>query len=105
MSRCVAWNRLVRYQPVDSSDVRLGEPVLENDQTDQLAQLAETGKLKVEIMQGSSPLDATPTAQIEEVGKLLGPLTPKDVSIIRCIGLNYNTHSALPSYPYVASVC
>lgn len=88
----------MRYQPLGSSSVRFGEPILEDAQIDQVAQLAETGKLKVEILQGSSPLDATPTGQIEEVGKLLGPLTSKDVPIIRCIGLNYKSHSGLRCY-------
>ena len=93
MSRLVAWDRLVRYQPVDSNEVQFGQPILEDGQIDQVAQLAESGKLKVEILQGSSPLDAIPTGQEETVGRLLGPLTADDVPIIRCIGLNYKTHS------------
>jgi hypothetical protein len=97
MTRLVAWDRLVRYQPVASNEVRYGQPVLESTQTEQIAQLAKDGKLEVEILKGPSPLEATPTGKREKVGKLLGPLAASDVPIVRCIGLNYKTHSELSS--------
>lgn len=42
------------------------------------------------------------TEEIVVVKKLLGPLTSKDVPILRCVGLNYATHSKshnMQSYP------
>ena len=93
MARLVAWDRLVRYQPVDSSEVRYGQPILHPGQEDQISALARDCKLDVEILEGIQPLDAKPSGRIERVGKLLGPLTSNDVPIIRCIGLNYKTHS------------
>jgi hypothetical protein len=33
------------------------------------------------------------TDEVVTVHKLLGPLTKEDVPILRCVGLNYKTHS------------
>ena len=96
MAKVVAWDRFVRYQPVAGVEVRYGQPILDATQTDEVAELAKNGILEVEILEGSSPFDATPTGSREKVGKLLGPLTAGDVPIVRCIGLNYKTHSELP---------
>lgn len=58
-----------------------------------MAKLSEQGQLQVKVLEGPNFLDAKPTGQTETVGKLLGPVTAQDVPIIRCIGLNYKTHS------------
>lgn len=93
-SRLVAWDRLVRYVPSgDSSTVRYGEPILEDSDATLIAQLADEGKLRVKVLEGAHPLDTKPTGAVEGVKKLLGPLEAADVPIIRCIGLNYKTHS------------
>ena len=94
MSAAVAWSRLVRYRPVGGSDVRLGQPIVDDEQSSQVAQLASEGKLEVEVLSGNCALDAVPTGERERVGTLLGPLTAREVPIIRCIGLNYKSHSA-----------
>ena len=93
-SKLVAWDRLVRYIPENSpSSVRYGEPIVADDETDRIAQIVSEGKLKVKKLQGDHPLDARPTEEVETVKTLLGPLEAADVPIIRCIGLNYKTHS------------
>lgn len=93
MSKTVAWDRLVRYQPVNCTEVRYGQPIIQASQVDQIARLADEGNLEVEIFQGSSPIEATPTGKRDKVERLLGPLTSSEVPIVRCIGLNYKTHS------------
>lgn len=95
MSRLVAWDRLVRYRRHGNDEICFGQPILPPDKADETDQLAEDGKLEVEVLEGSSPFDARPSGRTERVGKLLGPLTPADVPIVRCIGLNYKTHSEL----------
>lgn len=93
----VAWERFVRYVPQGRNQaVRYGEPIIKESEVDQIAQIAEEGKLEVKVLHGDHPLDATPNGQTDKVAKLLGPLEPVDVPIIRCIGLNYKTHSILP---------
>jgi len=90
----VAWDRLVRYVPYGAGNtIRYGDPIIEDSEIDKIAQLAVEGKLKVKVLQGANPLGAEPTGEVDTVGKLLGPLEPENVPIIRCIGLNYKTHS------------
>jgi hypothetical protein len=92
MPAIVHWDGFVRYVSADGQ-VRFGEPKIENTATDDIIDLAQAGKLNVEVLQGDGPLTAQRTGQEDRVAKLLGPLTPKDVPYIRCIGLNYKTHS------------
>ena len=86
----VSWKRLVRYRNGHGS-TRLGEPQVANG--DDVLALALDGKLEVEVFSGIDPLAATPTGQKEVVKELLAPLVPSDVPFVRCIGLNYKTHS------------
>lgn len=88
----VLWSRLVRYVGQDGL-IKYGEPSLENEDADDIASLAKNGKLEVRICSGSNALSAQPTDAVEKVQTLLGPLSPSEVPIIRCIGLNYKTHS------------
>jgi hypothetical protein len=92
MAAVVQWNNLVRYVSADGN-VRFGEPKIEDTATDDIFELAQAGKLTVEILDGEDPLTAQRTRKEDRVAKLLGPLTPNDVPYIRCIGLNYKTHS------------
>jgi hypothetical protein len=90
----IPWDRLVRYVPQGLDDtVRYGEPLLEESQNSLVAQMAKEGTLRVRVLEGDDVLSAKRTDQIDMVAKLLGPLMPCDVPIIRCIGLNYKTHS------------
>lgn len=95
-AKLVAWDRLVRYTAQGGSQIRYGEPILTDSEENAVADLADAGQLKVKVCEGDSPLTAVPTSKIETVGKLFGPLEVKDVPIIRCIGLNYKTHSKPP---------
>ena len=96
-SKLVPWTRLIRFQQPGSSKILYGEPVAE-DYSD-LGQLASGGGLKAKIIQpgqdgeGIWSTETKVTDEIVNVGTLLGPLGVKDVSIIKCIGLNYKLHS------------
>ena len=91
MALPLQWSRLIRYLSKDGQ-IRYGEPQLSEGTAD-LLKLAQNGKLKVEILEGESALSAKPTGRFDEVESLYGPLTAKEVNYIRCIGLNYKTHS------------
>lgn len=92
-SKNVAWTRLVRYISFeDETQVQYGEPILPSVNSD-VAELAKAGDLEVKVCTGNGPLDARPSSKIQKVKKLLGPLESKDVPHIRCVGLNYKTHS------------
>merc|ERR1711964_808510 len=102
-SKLVSWTRLVRYVPVEAEGtVQYGEPIL-SDGKDDISKLAESGQLRVRVCEGNNPFEANPTEQVQTVKTLLGPLETKDVPIIRCIGLNYKTHSTLTEE--ISSIC
>lgn len=85
------WHRLIRYVSAKTGQVRYGEPLV--DSTTDIDQLAATGALKVKVLDGPSWQSVIPTDEEDDVRELLGPLTPKDVGIIRCTGLNHRSHS------------
>jgi hypothetical protein len=87
-----AWSRLVRYQAVADGPVQFGEPIIAAD-SDDIASLALNGRLQVKVCEGEDPFTLQVTNRTETVFRLLGPLAPKHVPIIRCIGLNYKSHS------------
>ncbi|KAK1857026.1 fumarylacetoacetate hydrolase family protein [Colletotrichum chrysophilum] len=90
----VPWKRLIRFVADDGRILR-GEPILPNDDFD-LGNTTEDTKLQAKVIQGSDIYDTTGQLQVTDeivtVKKLLGPLTPEDVPILRCVGLNYATH-------------
>ena len=92
MAPLTSWDRLVRYVSAKDGNVYYGEPIVYDSKPD-IDQLAQDGKLEVKVLDGPNPLQAKPTGEQDTVKQLLGPLTPKDVPIIRCVGLNYKTHS------------
>lgn len=96
MAPLTAWSRLVRYESAKDGSIRYGDPIVNEDRPD-IDALAQKGGLKVKVLEGPTPINAKPTGEEDEVKRLLGPLTPKDVPIIRCVGLNYKTHSELPT--------
>lgn len=87
-----SWDRLIRYVSAKDGEVKYGEPIV-NDSKPDIDALAQKGGLKVNVLEGPTPVEAKQTGEEDEVKELLGPLTPRDVPIIRCIGLNYKTHS------------
>ena len=97
MSSLTQWDRFVRYVSAKDGKIKYGEPMVSGKNPD-IDELAQSGQLKVKVLEGSSPFQATPNGDVDEVKQLLGPLTTADVPIIRCIGLNYRTHSALPAH-------
>lgn len=89
----VAWTRLVRFVAADGDgSVQYGEPIVEGPSTD-IAKLARDGKLEVHVCSGEDVFSAKTTSEKRLVKKLLGPLRPEEVPIVRCIGLNYKSHS------------
>ena len=98
MSGITQWDRLIRYVSAKDGKVRYGEPIVSGSKPD-IDGLAQSGSLRVKVLEGPSPLRAKPNGEEDEVKQLLGPLTPNDVPIIRCTGLNYKTHSKINMSP------
>ena len=94
MQSLVEWKRLVRYTAHDGG-TRLGDPQI--GPGDDILALAKGNALTVAILSGLDPIAAKATGEHEKVKELLAPLTSGDVPFIRCIGLNYKTHSTPPT--------
>ena len=92
MSSLTSWDRFIRYVSEKDGKVRYGEPIVSDSKAD-IDQLAQDGKLEVKVLEGPNPIEAKPTGEQDKVKQLLGPLTAKDVAVIRGVGLNYKTHS------------
>jgi len=102
----MAFSRLVRFVPKsDSSKILVGEPA--DSQQDVGLATRKGEKVEINVLSGSSALSpGLPTGNVEEVGRLLSPLSRDEVGTIRCIGLNYRQHAAevkmaIPTEPTV----
>ncbi|TKA34292.1 hypothetical protein B0A50_00272 [Salinomyces thailandicus] len=98
------WDRLIRYVSAKDSQTRYGDPIIPatDAKNPDIDALALKGGLRVKVLEGPTPVRAKPTGEEDEVGRLLGPLTPEDVAVVRCTGLNYRSHKTgfdLPANP------
>lgn len=97
------WERLIRFVATDGR-VLYGEPILPFPGFDLGDTTAET-KLQVKLISGDIYDEASQvTGEIATVKQLLGPLAREDVPILRCVGLNYHTHSKL-DFPSGSTRC
>ncbi|KAJ4264145.1 hypothetical protein NW764_015953 [Fusarium oxysporum] len=99
----MTWTRLIRF--FDEEDrLCYGEPQIE--QANDLPRLLTEGNLLARELIGDSPFSSTPSNNLLRVKRLVGPLSTKDVPIIRCVGLNYGEHiketgRSVPPYPSI----
>ncbi|KAF4838804.1 Fumarylacetoacetate hydrolase domain-containing protein 2 [Colletotrichum tropicale] len=99
----MSWNRLVRF--VDDNDVEhFGEPEIQNET--ELTGRLEKNELWAVVFDGASPVSTLTKGERVHVKALRPLLAPKDVPIVRCIGLNYVKHikeggRTPPPYPSV----
>ena len=87
----LAWKRLIRFL-VDDGQIHYGEPDIDN--IDELANLYKLNSLTAKLLHGDL---FDPSANIAQqsihVKKILGPLEPAQVPLVKGIGLNYISHS------------
>lgn len=83
----VSWKRLIRFIGTDGQ-VYLGDAQATGD----LHKLITSGQtITAKVIEGG-PFDGVVTDKVVDVKTLLGPLTPEDVPIVKCVGLNYMKH-------------
>ncbi|KAJ5612316.1 hypothetical protein N7510_005510 [Penicillium lagena] len=101
-----AWQRLIRFEATDGR-LLYGEPILPHPNFD-LGETVEETRLQAQVIVGDDLYDTTGATRVTDevvtVKELLGPLTARNVPIVRCIGLNYLTHinetgQSSPPYP------
>lgn len=86
----MAWNRFIKFLDEDDH-LRLGDALV--DSAEDFANLLQAEKLTARELIGQDLFSARPTDRVFRVRKLLGPLGPENVPVIRCVGLNYTKHS------------
>lgn len=96
----MAFNRLIRFQD-ESGKTLFGEPKVTS--ADDFDEAVAKGTLAAVVFEGSDIFNLTPTSKIAKVVKVVGLLTPHDVPIVKCVGLNYIKHSVSP--PYLPGKC
>lgn len=79
------WTRLVRFVDEQGQE-RLGQPV--DEKIDVGLAIAAGEKVEAFLISGDI-YDGTVTPQKTTIVKLLSPVSRNDVSIIRCLGLNF----------------
>jgi hypothetical protein len=87
----MAWSRLIRFVD-DEDNVSFGEPCIER--AAELVEKLELGQLHAAELVGDNPLHSQRPGN-SFMSSAYWILTPADVPIIRCIGLNYMKHSKL----------
>lgn len=93
----MSWERLIRFEDT-AGNTQFGEPT--NLSTDaSLDDLVARGILEARCLQGTSIFSLVSSAEIVKVKRILGLLSPSDVPIIKCVGLNYMKHSKATSIP------
>ncbi|RAR13229.1 5-carboxymethyl-2-hydroxymuconate isomerase [Stemphylium lycopersici] len=100
----MTFSSLIRFRNLKGKEL-FGEPEIKH--ADDLQSLLGNKALFAVVLDGSSPFDITRRTDIrEQVKELLPVLRPKDVPIIKCVGLNYMKHIAEggrkpPPYPSI----
>ncbi|KAH7129141.1 hypothetical protein EDB81DRAFT_697246 [Dactylonectria macrodidyma] len=99
----MAWSRLVKFFDEDDH-LRLGDALV--DSAEDLAAQLQAGELTARELVGPDLFSAKPTDRVFRVQRLVGPLGPEDVPMLRCVGLNYAKHiketgRAPPPYPSI----
>ena len=90
-----AWKRLIRFEDTQGRILH-GEPILPSSDFD-VGKVVDADGLKAKVIAGSDIFDTTGETSVSDeevsVKKNFSPLKPKDVPILRCVGLNYAKHS------------
>jgi hypothetical protein len=96
------FDRLIRFQD-ESGTTLFGEPKVAS--ADAFEEAVANNTLEATVYEGNDILSATPTAAVAKVAKVLGLLTPDDVPIVKCVGLNYIKHSTSLFHAPIRSAC
>lgn len=86
----MTWTKLIRFIAHDGK-ATFGDAIV--DDASEVPQKLEENELYAIELEGSDPFALSSTGKKLHVKTLLALLTPSDVPLIRCIGLNYTKHS------------
>ncbi|KAL9623857.1 MAG: hypothetical protein Q9160_001849 [Pyrenula sp. 1 TL-2023] len=92
------WTYLIRFIAVEDGQIHLGQLDPKATPDVGLATLSPDTPVRAKLISGSA-FDGTVTERTMSVLHLLSPLSVSEVSIIRCLGLNYRDHAAEAKMP------
>jgi hypothetical protein len=87
-----SWNRLIRFVAAEDGKTYQGEPQYPKDNDNFDIGLNYEG-IKANVISGDIYGDAKVTDKIKTVKKLLSPVSKEQITMFRCVGLNYVKHS------------
>lgn len=87
-----SWDRLIRFEDASGTE-QFGEPIINASETLALDELAASGKLEAKRLSGSDIFSLSSSDDVVKVKKVLSLLSPAQVPIVKCVGLNYMKHS------------
>ena len=87
-----AWERLIRFED-EAGNVHFGEPLFGSNDPTSIHELVEREELQTRRLVGSDLFSLSASTEIVKVKKLVALLSPRDVPIVKCVGLNYMKHS------------
>jgi hypothetical protein len=87
-----SWERLIRFED-EAGNVHFGEPFFGSNDPSSINELAERGELEARRLVGSDLFSLSTSTEVVRVKKLVALLSPRDVPIVKCVGLNYTKHS------------
>lgn len=86
------WNRLVRFVAQEDGKTYQGEPQYpENDPSFDIGTQYEG--VKANVITGDIYGDAKVTDEVKTIKNLLSPVSKEQITMFRCVGLNYVKHS------------
>lgn len=90
MSSSSSWTRLVRFVAEEDGKTYQGEPILPKEGHDIGKEYAG---LKVKLLQGDLYGSNSLSEETRTVKTLLSPVSKEQITLFRCVGLNYLKHS------------
>lgn len=86
------WERLIRFEDQAGTE-QIGEPIIRGDDVSSLDELVAGGKLEAKCMIGSNIFALSASTNVAKVKNILALLSPSQVPLVKCVGLNYMEHS------------
>ncbi|KAJ5636950.1 uncharacterized protein N7484_010263 [Penicillium longicatenatum] len=86
-----SWERLIRFEDQTGTE-QFGEPIIRADEASSLDELVAGGKLTAKCLIGSDIFALSASINVAKVKKILPLLSPSQVPLVKCVGLNYMKH-------------
>merc|ERR1711879_706587 len=87
-----SWTRLIRFVAEEDGKVYQGEPIYPSDAGRDFDIGYKYSGLKAKLLQGELYGNNSLSEETKTVKKLLSPVAKEQITLVRCVGLNYVKH-------------